>query len=456
MYQRQIEDLDRAMEDLANSLEALSDVDYGYRRGSLAEEALVLLRGTPAQVVEFWESQPKEYFDSEQGDLLRRRLVLRQQRAELWEPMNALCHPMWALDDVFRLDPGPSELRARLLVLPHDQLVPVGDVDVCVWPESTKDIIEPHRLSIAIAMGDPLSGAAVEATPALMDGLSQEARAMLRGEAALVLMGSARTPERFEFARQQWLKAVEEGWIMERGDLDELAQLISYALSRGNGPAHSTVLFVRAADALDTRKPIEAQAARAEALAEMVWKMTPELAVQVWASCIQKDPRLIDFGRPERSPFFTTVEEKDDLFLTLLRDGTYVSGERLFSTCADAPPAELFSRETVQRWIEAAVKPIMHSGSTYWPGSLDVALHRVQKWLDGETGAPWPSSRLDDQTNEFLSRWTSECFDAMAGLMAFKDTPAIKEGAPEWRQALLRMRMLGTFDPAPDRPRPRF
>lgn len=441
-------DLLRAMDDLQNSLGFLNGEGPGGMGASesLAAEAVVLNLGGDEEIVAFWKSKDPKYFHNKAGDFVRRHIVLQQNRASLYPALSELAWPLWSLDDVFTIPAGPSALRAQLLTHPPEELVPTGDFDYCREEEG-----EPHRLLLAVALGDPLSVSAVERTPWIMDATSASEEARVRGEGALMwLMKCPGDKASMEFGLRQWRLAQQSGlWGVGEAPLDARSARLATHLrcsSRSSLDMLSSLAFQTG-----TPPPHWAEGFR-----EMAWALPADLATALWSEkyASRQAETLRKLPPASGAPFLSIPDNSSDPFLAVLKKGGLVSGAQLFDQWENPSFDADRVAQQVPAWRSAIANMVLQaSPAGVWSLATTRVVQDVPQWLLSDDA--WPLAHLPEAVGKDLLAWSARCAEAIQGLSLFQDVPAGQPN-PEFRAALLDIPLLSNgLTSAPIR-KPRF
>lgn len=428
----------RAIEDLRDSLGFLGGAGPE-GEASLADEAVLLNRGSDAEVVAFWKAQDSKWFYDEAGDFVRRQIVLQQNRHSLYEALSELAWPIWSMDDVFTVPSGPSALRAQLLVKPPEDLVPTGELDYCEEKDG-----EPHRLLLAVALGDPLSVAAVERTPWVMGATSASEEAKARGEGALMwLQKCPADKDAWDFGRDQWRKAQQEGlWEISEAKLSpQHAHLAKHLRVHGNSSFQMLSDIAARIGTSDIR--------HAEVFRELAWSIPVDLATALWSEKYAwRFSALRGLPAASGAPFLSTPGHGSDPFLRILRNGILVEGRPMFAQWENPSfDAERLDQQ-VPAWRMAIADIVMKAAPEgQWNISTQGVLGDVQRWLVSSDA--WPLDHLSEKVARGLTQWSTQCAEAVAAL-------SVIQNATELKGALMDIKLLANGLTSAPMIKPRF
>jgi len=439
--------LKKMLEELEDALEGIAGLPTEPSNGTLfSREAFLLLQGSQEEVVAFWRAQSKAYFEAAEGDLIRRRLMLQHNRADLWEPLHTVASPMWGFEDAFLIPPGPSALRAKLFGLLPEDLPMTGEFDAKVFPE---ELGEPSRLLVSIAMGDAVALEAVENTAWLMEGTTPAEEARLRGEGALMLL--ARGPlsmSGLTFARKQWERARKEGlWEISEQPLETLSSDVFYAL-RNERIATTKGFLERCLENQD------ALPFGRELFRDLVWDAPEPISAQCWSEACFKEPKLLDLPAKQGAPFTLAGPDGCDPFLMALEAQRLVCGKPMFDQWASPSFDSTAVDDQVPKWIEALVNLGMKkipADRQRLNGFSVKEVQAVQRWALQEDA--WPMAHLSAETRQQLNEWRSEFATSLGKVVAF---PVAQKTDQEYREVLLEVGLLKAWTPVLERPKPRF
>lgn len=439
---KSLEDLQDALEDLGQSHSA-NPGDPSFSR-----EAFLLLQGSAQEVVALWQSVPPSYFHGEVGDLIRRRLMLQNDRHDLWGPLQQLTSPLWSMEDVFLIPSGSSKLRSELLVRLPEDLPMVGDFDEKDFPERNGS---PHRLLVAVALGDALAVQAIEQTPWIMNETSDNLEARLRGEGALIALAIRPLGiKSLAFARKQWETARSSGaWNVSDQALDDTSASVFKVLG-SQSRAKSTEALLHRVIEMQGGGSREAL----ELVRDIVWEAPPAIAARCWSAACASCPELLGLPPKPAAPFLRGVVADSDPFLVCLEQGRLLAGKKMFEQW-DRPS---FSSEDVdaqsRAWVQAFVALVdnkLPEQRIHFNEYVKQGLQPLRAWVDQE-GA-WPFNHLSTEGWRRLGRWSQQATGVLDDLLTFNASVHTDE---EYRALRLQVKMVSTFLPQVSPPKPRF
>lgn len=441
--------LKKMLEELEDALDGVASSSADPAQGDLfAREAFLLLKGTPEEVVAFWKAQSNAYFEAAEGDLIRRRLMLQHNRADLWEPLHALTNPMWGFEDVFLIPPGPSALRAKLFGLLPEDLPMTGEFDAKVFPE---ELGAPSRLLVAIALGDTVALKAIESTAWLMEGIPPAEEARLRGEGALMLLAHcpAGIPK-LNFARAQWQKARAEGlWEISDEPLEALSLGVFWAMRNERVARTGTTGLLDLCLENQNALPFGRELFR-----DLVWDAPEPIAARCWSEGCLKEPRLLDLPAKEGAPFTLAGPQGYDPFLMALENNRLLCGKPMFDQWASPSFDSNAVDAQLPKWNEAlvslAMKRIPEDPSRLSRIAIR-GVEEVQRWALQEDA--WPMAHLSEASQRRLNEWRSGFAESLLKVANFSAALRTHE---EYRALLLEVGLFKTWTPIPEVPKPRF